>query len=90
MPPIRSIILGLNTLSIRDHRGVARTLNASAIPSQQNTVARVETWINTVWIPANISGYQAVVHVFSLNPLHATIWTGDLDVPLPVGDWWEG
>jgi hypothetical protein len=89
VPPIRSVSIGDNTFSVEDRNpGQVRTLNASAVPSGNTTIAQIENWIHAVWVPANIVGYQLRVHIFSLGPpVRWTVWTGDLGVPIPVA-WW--
>lgn len=85
-PPVRSVVFTATMLRTIDHRGT-RTLLTSAIPATNNTAATVETYINTVWIPANISGYQMQVHVFTRSPLRLIVWTGNLGETVPP-DWW--
>lgn len=86
MPPVRSVLIGDNSLTISDHTGV-KVLTYAQIPPTQNTPKKIETYINTVWIPANITGYAATAHVFSLNPLRLTLWTGDTGLSAPA-NWW--
>lgn len=87
-PPIHFVRFSDNTIQFEDYRGTTRTLLASAIPSGSTTIAQVETYINSIWIPANVSGYQMQVHVFSLNPLRVTVWTGNIGIPIPA-NWWQ-
>lgn len=87
MPSVRSIIISDNSVVITDSLGVTKTLSASDIPQTQNTVAKVENYINGTWIPANVTGYQMQVHVFSLNPLRVTVGTWELGASNPE-NWW--
>jgi hypothetical protein len=41
-----------------------------------------------VWVPANITGCQLVVHVFTIAPLTVAVWVGNLGIPPPTGNWW--
>ena len=88
MPSIRSVSITDNVVSFVDHRGVTKTLDASSIPQTQNTIAKVENYVNGTWIPANIDGYQMRVHVFSLNPLRVTVGTWNLGESIPA-NWWD-
>ena len=88
MPPIRSVRCTDNRIEFTDYAGVARVLTAAAIPQSQNTVARVENYLNTVWIPANVTGYQMRIHVFQLNPLRVTVGTWNMGLTIPT-NWWE-
>ena len=88
MPSVRSIIISDNSVVITDSLGVTKTLSASDIPQTQNTVAKVENYINGTWIPANVTGYQMQVHVFSLNPLRVTVGTWELGASIPE-NWWS-
>jgi hypothetical protein len=89
VPPIRSVSIGDNTFSIADRNpGGIRTLQRSDVPSGNTTIAQIENWIHTVWVPANIEGYQLRVHIFSLGPpVRWTVWTGNLGVAIPA-TWW--
>lgn len=90
MPPIRSIRCIDNLIEVLDYRGVPFTLVASAIPPQHNTIAKVETYINTVWIPANVSGYQMQVHVTTLSPLRVILGTWNAGLTIPPNWWVDG
>ena len=87
MPPVRSVRCTDNRIEFTDYTGVARVLNAAAIPGAQNTIAKAENWLNTVWIPANVTGYPMVAHVFSRSPLRVTILTLNAGEPIPA-NWW--
>ena len=87
MPPIRSVSSVDNIITIVDHRGGPITLRASDIPASQNTIAKIESYINLTWIPANIVGYKMQVHVINRSPLRIVVWTGNLDVAIPA-NWW--
>lgn len=86
MPSVKSIQFNSTQLVIIDKDGT-KTLLASQIPSSQNSVAKVETWINT-WLAQNISGYQVLVHVFSITPLSFTVGTWELGMT-PQANWWQ-
>lgn len=88
MPAVRSVKISDNVIEIDDFRGVKKTLKASSIPSSQNTIAKIENYINNTWIPANITEYQASVHVFSINPLRTTVGTWELGESIPA-NWWD-
>ena len=87
MPPIRNVKCTDNRIEFTDYAGVARVLDAAAIPSAQNTAAKFEKWLNTVWIPTNVTGYQMVGHVVSRSPLRVTILTLNAGEPIPA-NWW--
>jgi hypothetical protein len=89
MPAIRSIQINSTSLQFTDYRGVAKQLLVSQIPSTQNTVAKVETWLNGTWIPANadLTSYQMVAHVFSISPFSATIYVANIGATIP-SNWW--
>lgn len=86
MPPIRSIAVNNGEIRWTDASGVERTFTPGTLPSNL-TIPQAEAWINS-WLASRITGYQMVVHIFSLSPLHLTTWCGDLDVPVP-SNWWE-
>ena len=84
MPPVRSIDL-TDGLRLIDSTGT-KVITAATIPAQQDTIAKAEGWCNT-WLAGQISGYQAVVHVFALSPLRLTIYTAELGRTIPA-NWW--
>ena len=87
MPKIRSISTSNDFITISDHLGL-RTFNASTIPVAQNTIAKVETWLNTVGLPAITDGaYQIQVHVKSISPLQVSIITANPDAVIRP-NWW--
>lgn len=87
MPRIRSLSTGNDFITISDHMGV-RTFNASTIPVAQNTIAKVETWLNTVGLPAITDGaYQIQAHVNSINPLNVSLITANPDIVIRA-NWW--
>jgi len=86
MPPIRFVRIDSNSVVFQDHRGVTRTLTYTSLPSQQNTIAKAEAWVNN-WLASNISGYQMAVHVFSRSPLRLTVYCADLGEVIPA-NWW--
>ena len=88
MPTVRAITAIDDEFSISDHRGGTRRLQAAAIPSQHVTIAAVETYINTVWIPTNFTDdYQVRVHVLSLSPMRVNVKVWDAGLPIPA-TWW--
>ena len=87
MPAIRQIQINNSQIQINDRTG-SKILSYSNIPSTMNTVTKAENWINTTWIPANITAYQAQAHVFSINPLVCTFGTWDLGLTIPL-NWWQ-
>ena len=87
MPPIRSVKCADDLLEFTDSRDVTKTLQAIAIPPNQNTIAKIETYINNVWIPTNVSGFQMQVHIFSRSPLRLTVFTANLGIAIPA-NWW--
>lgn len=87
MPPVRSISCSADLIEILDQFGI-KNLNGQLIPPAQNTPAKVENWVNTVWIPANIVGYQMRVHVFSISPVIATVGTWNLGETIDP-NWWS-
>ncbi len=86
MPAIRSVQIEDNLVTITDQKGV-RILDATKLAGNLNTIAKVENFVNNTWIPANITDYACAVHVFSLNPLRVTVWTGDIGLT-PPANWW--
>ena len=86
MPSVRSIDL-TNGLRLIDAAGT-KVITAATIPAQQDTLAKAEGWRNT-WLAGQVNGYQAVVHLFSLNPLQLAIYTAELGRAIPA-NWWVG
>lgn len=84
MPPIRSIAIGADSVTINGVRGT-RTFLASDIPPG-STIAQAETFANT-WLTNNILEAKVMVHVFSLSPLLWTIGTFNLGIAIPA-NWW--
>jgi hypothetical protein len=88
VPPLRSIAFVDGVLTLDDFRGGGRVLATGTIPPAQNTPAKVETWINNTWVPANITGYQLVVKVFAITPTVQIQWMAlDIGEPVPP-NWW--
>lgn len=87
MPPVRSVQIDGDLLTISDKNGVT-TLSAAMVPAALKNLATVENWINTVWIPAHFPDYQVQAHVVSLSPLVVNVWTGNNGVPIPA-QWWN-
>ena len=88
MPPVRSITTAADRLTIVLNDGVERTILASQIPATQNTVAKVETYLNNIWRPTFLAGRCVMeVHVFSLNPLRVNVWTSNTGLT-PPANWW--
>jgi hypothetical protein len=88
MPAIRSVLCQSGSFVVADQGGVSRIVTTAMIPGPDNTPALVATWINTVWVPANITGCQLIVHVFTIAPLTVAVWTGNIGVTPPSGSWW--
>ena len=87
MPPIRFVTVADNEIHFEDCRNLRKDLLATDIPSGNNTVAKVEDYINNTWIPANVSGYQMLVHVISRNPLRVAVGTWNIGMTIPP-NWW--
>jgi len=87
MPPVRSVRCADNLIEFTDFSGIQKTLLANNIPSGNNTVAKIETYINDVWIPANVTGYQMRAHVFSRLPLRVTVGTWNFGITI-LESWW--
>jgi hypothetical protein len=88
MPPVRTILTADNLIQFTDFKGIQRTLLAASIPVGNNTPSKVETFINTIWIPANVTDYQMRVHVFSIAPLRVALGTWNMNETIPP-NWWE-
>lgn len=87
-PPIRSITITDNQIQFVDYRGGTRTIAAASIPVAQNTAAKVETYLNTTWLPSvRGADYQIVIHVFSISPLKAAVLVTGVGVSVPA-NWW--
>lgn len=86
MPPIKSISVADNQIIIVDKNGTS-SLNPLLIPSTNITVA--ENWLNNTYLPGVTNGaYQALVHVFSTNPLKVAIIIADLGQSISA-TWWS-
>lgn len=86
MPRIRSISSANDTITITDSSGT-KVFNASTIPVAQNTIAKVETYLNTILPTLTDGSYQIQVHVISLNPLRVSIGTWNPNLVIP-SNWW--
>lgn len=82
MPPIRSIACSDDLIQFEDRQGVPRTITGAQVRAVAANVAQAEAHINTVVLPAFVTGYQMQVHVFTLNPLRLAI--AGCDAGLPV------
>lgn len=87
MPPIQKTNCVRDQLSFTDGRGIQRTINFLDIPSLSRSVDLAERYINEVWIPTVVQGYQMEVHVFSVSPMVLSVITQNLGRPIPSG-WW--
>lgn len=87
-PPIRYVSITDDIFEFTDCRSVRKILNASAVPAGNVTPALAEAWVNNIWIPANITGFQMRVHVFSLSPLRVTIGTWNTGETIST-NWWQ-
>jgi hypothetical protein len=86
MPAIRSLQVNSDSITFVDDKGT-HTFLASDIPQSSNTPSKVETFVNN-WLAANITDYQIAVHVISVNPLNASIYTADFGATIP-SNWWN-
>lgn len=87
MPAIREIKFDKNSLTLVDHK-TTHTFDVSKIPVGKDTIAKLELYINTVWIPSlNITDYQLEIHIFSVSPLVLTAFSADIGIKIPT-DWW--
>ena len=89
MPAIRQIEITDTNINFTDSKaGVKKTLSYVNISKGMNTVAKLEDYINT-WLATNKQpDYQMVCHVFSVNPLVATLGTFNSDFSIPL-NWWQ-
>lgn len=86
MPRIRSISTADDTITITDSSGT-KVFNASTIPVAQNTIAKVETYLNTTVPTLTDGSYQIQVHVISLNPLKVKVIVANSDIIIST-NWW--
>lgn len=86
MPPIRSIKCDKNGIEIND-KNVISKLVPSDIPQTQTTPQDAKTWVNTNW-SRNVTDYKVEVHIYSLSPFSAGIYTCNLGEVIPP-NWWE-
>lgn len=88
MPPIRSIRIGPTSLDVDDGVQGKRSFPWANLPDNPRTIAAAETAI-TAWLRQSADGhYQVAAHVFSVDPVHVTVATADLDATIPA-NWWE-
>lgn len=89
MPPVRGISVANNTLTLSDFRGVVKTFARTDLPNGGAglTLAQAEDFLNTTWIPANITGYQMQIHITNINPFQFLVLTADIGAPIPA-NWW--
>lgn len=85
MPAIRQVSIQSDKISF-DSVGVTKTLTYASMPASQNTIAKVESFINS-WLASNVNSCQMVCHIFSINPVKATIYTANLGDSIPA-NWW--
>lgn len=86
MPPIRSVTCIDDSFSFMGSDGILHQIFASEIPASNNTVAKVQAFANT-WLAANVVGFQAQVHVFSLSPFRVIVTTANLGETIRP-NWW--
>ena len=87
MPSIHSISCDKNMLKIVDRKST-HIFDASKIPVDKDSIAKLENYINTQWIPSlEITDYQLEVHIFSVSPLSLTAYTANIGEKIPT-DWW--
>jgi hypothetical protein len=89
MPRIQGISCADNLLTIALPGGISHVLTAAMVPGANNTIALVEAWINTVWLPSVIPATLAkmAVHVTSIAPLQYVAIAVDADKTIPA-NWW--
>ena len=86
MPAIKSVSFDKNILQVIDRKTVY-SFDSSQVP-KGSTISSLETYLNTVWLPAHSSkDYQIQVHIFSVSPLSLTAYTADLGETIP-SNWW--
>jgi hypothetical protein len=90
MPSIRYVSLSSTELRYINQKGIQKILLASQIPPAATDAAKVEAYINNTWIPANLdpTEFTTQVHIFSIQPLNATIFTANVGEPIPP-NWWQ-
>lgn len=88
MPLVSSIGCADDLLLVRDLSRSEKRLQATDVPAINLTEADVELYLNTVWVPANVTGYQLLIHVFSVKPLQIATFATDLDNRVPP-TWWQ-
>lgn len=91
MPPIQQLSVNSTRLMVVGQTVLTtKTLTFAGVSPSLNTPAKAEDYINTTWIPANISGYQMVVHVFTWYPgtPNVACLCADLGVTIDP-NWWN-
>ena len=87
MPSIRSVSVDKNMLKVIDRKSIF-IFDASNIPPDKDSVAKLQNYINDTWIPSlEITDYQMAVHIFSVSPLSLTVYTANIGEKIPV-NWW--
>lgn len=89
MPPVRSVSIAPDSLTIESIRGT-RTFTRADIPANvlAQPVDQIEAFVNA-WLASHIDEMQVFVHIFSVNPtLH---WIFKFVAPgTPVlANWWS-
>lgn len=88
MPPIRAMLAIGNQLDFTDMVGIRRLLRSVDIPGTENTVLRVENYVNNTYLPTVVQGaYQMRVHIIALAPLQFQVIAANIGVIIPV-NWW--
>lgn len=89
MPSIRTAGVDSTAIHFTDHRGVPQSITWASIPVPGTDLAATENYINNTWLPAHadLSAYQMVVHIFSMNPVVALAYITEIGMPIPP-NWW--
>ena len=90
MPPVRSISIGPDTVTITTQRGT-RTFTRANISAAvlAQPIATIEATVNTALASfAELQGMQVRVHIVQVNPtLQWTFVCANADVTIPL-TWW--
>lgn len=86
MPPIRSISCDKNSLIVVDGKST-HTFDVSKIPIGKDTIPKLESYINSIWIPSLQLDYEMEVHVLSVSPLVLNVYTANKGEKIPT-EWW--
>lgn len=87
MPPIQSVVCDPTGLVVKSRGQIAHQLKAADALAGSSTPAKAEAAMVS-WLMAELStDMNVAVHIFSLAPLTYTVWTSNLDIPVPA-NWW--